>query len=91
MRTALIIVPAPAYSTEREGPYELWNALMHKLKSSAPKAEGVLYIAPNVFVIPFDKNVAFLGELIQNAKHYKTPFQMLLLDEPPEWIHADAS
>jgi Iap family predicted aminopeptidase len=51
------------------------------------KEEGVVYIAPNLFVIPFDKTTAWLAELIVTAKNERQEVRILILEESPDWIH----
>ena len=63
-----------------------WHYFLKNVQDNLTPPEGMTSIHENVWLIPVDKGLIFLGSLLRLAENGAIPIRVLFLAESPIWI-----
>jgi len=69
---------------------ERWHALSDKLKSSPNRIEGLVELAPNIWLIPMPTGIAFLSLIVWGAQSQKLKARIAFLEDEVQWTDIPA-
>jgi hypothetical protein len=82
---ALVIAEAADTPGGREA-RQNWQDFLATLNRYGWPLEHTKRIHDNTWLIPLDREMHFLGRLLDNGRSGKTLLRILFLDEEPDWI-----
>ena len=85
MKTALVIAELPKTNDTDEARTR-WQDFSMYIQRAGAHPKGTTQITANIWQIPLDNGLPFLGGLFQFAERCKISIRALILDEPPAWI-----
>ena len=85
MKTALVIAELPA-TIDTDADRKNWQDFLECIRRGEMLLEKTIRLPANVWQIPLDNGLPFLGELFLSARVCKISIRALILDEPPTWI-----
>ena len=84
MHSALIVIEKPDLSDPEK--QKAWSDSKKALSGILTKYETVEKLSENVLLIPLQSALSALGALIHVAQSKQFSYQVLFLDQEPQWI-----
>jgi hypothetical protein len=84
-RFALVIAERPP-SDMNDVPISRWDRFLDDIQKNIKPCRGMQKIHENVWLLPLETGIPFLGRLMEWADGYHIPLRILFLDEEPDWI-----
>ena len=85
MKHALVIAELPQSKTRDEG-QTIWLGFLEYVRRIGEHPKETIQLAENVWQIPLDNGLIFLGKMLELAETNQIPMRVLFLDELPAWI-----
>jgi hypothetical protein len=82
---ALAIAEKPIRGTVQD-PDKIWKEFLGNYRSHIRPTEDIQMIHENVWLIPLDTGMPFVGRLLDWTNMAGIPLRILFLDEEPDWI-----
>jgi hypothetical protein len=86
----LVILEPPAGIVYGKMPTDQWKDFLGNTPNTTPPAEGVSKIHENVWLIPLDKNMPLLMELLSRSHSRGIRSYILFLSDEPDWLKGPA-
>jgi hypothetical protein len=85
MKTAIVIAELPNTNTP-DADRVKWQDFLARVQRVGKTPKDTIRQTGNVWQIPLDNGLPFLGRLFDSAEASKISMRALILDEPPAWI-----
>jgi hypothetical protein len=86
VKHVLVIASTPPKTPENPGVIEKWNNFLGILEYNEMPPANTLRIHNNIWVLPIDTGLPFLGSLLKYAAEAEIPLRVVFLEDIPDWI-----